>query len=215
MYTLYYSPGSASMCVHQALIEAHVPYTLELIDLKAGQQRDAAYLQLNPGGVVPTLLIDGTPFVESGALLLTLAMLHPHAGLAPDEGTLARAAFNQWIVYLANSLLPAYRMLFYAADLSAEPGMQASIKASAGTRIEAILTRIDRHLGSHGPYLLGSVFSAADLMLIMLLRWSRNLPKPATQWPSLNLFIELMATRPSWHKLHEIERLSEWPPGRS
>lgn len=30
MYTLYYSPGTASMCVHQALIEANAPYRLEL-----------------------------------------------------------------------------------------------------------------------------------------------------------------------------------------
>src|SRR5208283_3914817 len=58
MYTLYYSPGTASMCVHQALIEANAQYRLVLVDLQAGQQRDPVYLQLNPGGVVPTLLID-------------------------------------------------------------------------------------------------------------------------------------------------------------
>jgi hypothetical protein len=58
MYTLYYSPETASMCVHQALIEANAQYRLLLVDLQAGQQRDPAYLRLNPGGVVPTLLID-------------------------------------------------------------------------------------------------------------------------------------------------------------
>ena len=42
MYTLYYSPGTASMCVHQALIEANVQYTLVLVDLQAGHQRDPA-----------------------------------------------------------------------------------------------------------------------------------------------------------------------------
>ena len=37
MYTLYYNPGTASMCVHQALIEANAPYRLVLVDLQAGQ----------------------------------------------------------------------------------------------------------------------------------------------------------------------------------
>src|SRR5437764_1291472 len=49
MYTLYYSPGTASMCVHQALIEANAQYRLVLVDLQAGQQRDPAYPRLNPG----------------------------------------------------------------------------------------------------------------------------------------------------------------------
>ncbi len=30
MYTLYYSPGTASMCVHQALIEANAQYRLAI-----------------------------------------------------------------------------------------------------------------------------------------------------------------------------------------
>jgi hypothetical protein len=73
MYTLYYSPGTASMCVHQALIEADAQYRLVLVDLQAGQQRDPAYLRLNPGGVVPTLLIDDAPFTETAGLLMTIA----------------------------------------------------------------------------------------------------------------------------------------------
>jgi glutathione S-transferase len=48
MYTLYYSPGSASLCVHQALIETNAEYRLIRVDLQAGAQRDPAYLQLNP-----------------------------------------------------------------------------------------------------------------------------------------------------------------------
>ena len=99
MYTLYYSPGTASMCVHQALIEADVPYRLVLVDLEAGQQRDPAYLKLNPNGVVPTLLVDGEPFTESAALLMTIAARHPQAGLAPAEAwkqLYALEALSEW-----------------------------------------------------------------------------------------------------------------------
>jgi glutathione S-transferase len=36
MYTLYYSPGSASMAVHLALLELGVAYRLEKLDLAGG-----------------------------------------------------------------------------------------------------------------------------------------------------------------------------------
>jgi len=39
MYTLYYSPGSASMVVHLALLEIGAPYRLALVDTQAGAQR--------------------------------------------------------------------------------------------------------------------------------------------------------------------------------
>ena len=101
MYTLYYNPGTASMCVHQALIEANAPYRLVLVDLQAGQQRDPAYLKLNPNGVVPT-------------------------------------------------------------------------------------------------------------MLIMLMRWSRDMPEPATEWQSLNDYAARMKARPSWKQLYALKGLTEW-----
>jgi glutathione S-transferase len=47
-------------------------------------------------------------------------------------------------------------------------------------------------------------------MLLMLMRWSRNMPKPATAWPALNEFAARMKARPSWKRLYELERLTEW-----
>jgi glutathione S-transferase len=210
MYTLYYSPGTASLCVHQALIEADAPYRLVLVDLKAGEQREPAYLRLNPGGVVPTLLIDDAPFTESAALLMTVATRHPEARLAPVEGSASRAAWYQWIVYLANTLQPAFRLWFYPADLSPALDTQAIVNAATRRKIESVWTRIDAHLLSRGPYLLGAEFSAADLLLIMLMRWSRKMPRPATEWPALHRYAALMKARPSWKKLNALEVLDEW-----
>jgi glutathione S-transferase len=210
MYTLYYSPGTASMCVHQALIEANVQYTLVLVDLQAGHQRDPAYVRLNPGGVVPTLLIDDAPLTETAALLMTVATRHPQAGLAPPEGSASRAAWYQWIVFLANMLQPAFRLWFYPADISDDADMQAILKAATCRKIESIWARIDAHLLAQGLYLLGAEFSAADLMLIMLMRWSRNMPRPATEWTALHQYAARMKARPTWKKLYALEGLSEW-----
>jgi len=210
MYTLYYSPGTASMCVHQALIEANAQYRLVLVDLQAGQQRDPAYLRLNPGGVVPTLLIDDAPFTETAALLMTVATRHPETRLAPAESSATRAAWYQWIVYLANTVQPAFRLWFYPADISDDPDTQAILSAATCRRIENVWARIDAHLLARGPYLLGAEFSAADLMLIMLMRWSRKMPRPATHWPALDQYAARMKARSSWKKLYELEGLSDW-----
>ena len=210
MYTLYYSPGTASMCVHQALLEANAQYRLVLVDLQAGRQRDPAYLKLNPNGVVPTLLIDDVPFTESAALLMTIATRHPQTHLAPAESSLDRAAWYQWIVYLANTLQSAFRLLLYPTDISDDANTQAMLKAATCRNIEGIWTRIDAHLAARGPYLLGAEFSAADLMLIMLMRWSRNMPKPATEWAALNQYAARMKARASWQQLCALEGLSEW-----
>jgi glutathione S-transferase len=210
MYTLYYSPGSASLCVHQALIETNAEYRLIRVDLQAGAQRDPAYLQLNPNGVVPTLLIDDVPFTESAALLMTIATRHPQAGLAPAENSSGRIAWYQWIVYLANALQPEFRSWFYPGDISDDPATQALVMPATRRKIETAWTRIDTHLAAHGPYLLGAEFSAADLLLIMLLRWSRNMPKPATEWPALRPYAARMKDRPSWKQLYALEGLSDW-----
>jgi glutathione S-transferase len=210
MYTLYYSPGTASMCVHQALIETNVEYRLVLVDLEAGRQRDPAYLKLNPGGVVPTLLIDDVPFTESAALLMTIATRHPQAGLAPAESSPSRIAWYQWIVYLANPLQPAFRSWFYPGDISDDRGTQEILLSAARRKIESIWSRIDMHLAAQGPYLLGAEFSAADLMLIMLMRWSRNMPKPVTEWPALRQYAARMKARPSWKQLYALEGLTDW-----
>lgn len=210
MYTLYYSPGTASMCVHQALIEAGAPYDLVPVDLEAGQQRHPDYLKLNPGGVVPTLLIDGKPFAEAAALLMIVATRHPESGLAPAEGSWSRAAWHQWIVYFANTLQPAFRLWFYPSDIGGGDNTQTALKAAVRNRIEGVWARMDAHLGATGPYLLGEEFSAADLMLIMLMRWSRNMPRPATDWKALTEYAARMKTRPSWKKLYAIEGLTDW-----
>src|SRR5258708_26088523 len=99
MYTLYYPPGTASMAVHLALLETGVPYQLELVDFSARQQRSAAYLRLNPLGRVPTLLIDGQPYAESGALLMIIADRHPQARLAPPPSRAQHLSWCQCLVH--------------------------------------------------------------------------------------------------------------------
>ncbi|MGH8254439.1 MAG: glutathione S-transferase family protein [Steroidobacteraceae bacterium] len=209
MYTLYYSPGTASLAVHLALLEIGAPYRLELVDIDRQAQRSADYLRLNPRGRVPTLLIDGKPHAEVAALLLMLADRHPDSKLAPRTGETRRNDLYQWLAYCSFSLGATFRNWFYPRDLgSAEH--PAAVQNALCARIETIWDGIDAHLGAGGPYLLGDALSMADLQLLMYMRWSRNMPKPALAWPALARFATHMRARPSWQKLCELEGLSEW-----
>lgn len=208
MYTLYYAPGSAAMLVHLVLLECGATYTLEPVDLAAGEQRRPEYLRLNPNGVVPTLVIDGQPHGEAAALAMLLAERHPDAGLAPAAGSAGRASYLQWMLYLANGLQPAFRQWFYAGEHV--PSGAEVIQAAARIRIESAWAQLNTHLAARGPYMLGNEFSVVDLYAIMLMRWSRNMPRPATDWPHLSALAARIKARPSWKELYRIEQLTEW-----
>ena len=208
MFTLYFSPGSASWVVHWLLIDLELPHQLRRLDLSAGQQKSTEYLALNPQGVVPTMLVDGQPVWETAGLLLHLADLRPQAGLAPAVGSLQRARYYQWMTHLSNGLQPWLRHWFYPQE-AAGSGAEAEAKHTAGEAIEAHFNRLERAL-HHGPYLLGNSPTAADFLLTMLMRWSRNMPRPATSWPSLARLAAHMKARPSFALLNEREGLTEW-----
>jgi glutathione S-transferase len=209
MYTLYYSPGSASMAVHLALLEAGAPHRLAKLDFESDEQHGPEYLRINPRGQVPTLLIDGKPYFESAALLLILAERHPEARLAPPPGSALRADWYQWMAFLTNSLGPVYRYWFYPPDLGS-PEHPPFVRDALRQKIEDAWSLVDAHLASNGPYMLGADFSAVDLLALMYMRWSRNMPRPVTAWPALKKYADLMRARPSWKRLYEIEGLTEW-----
>jgi glutathione S-transferase len=209
MYTLYYSPGSASLAVHLALLEIGAPHRLEKLDLAAGAQHSPEYRKLNPRGQVPTLIVDGKAYFESAGLLLLLAERHPEARLVPPAGSPQRPAYYQWMVFLTNSLGAMYRLWFMPKDLGPDE-LPASVRDGIRQKIEESWSIVDAHLGTNGPYLLGTEVSAVDLLAIMYMRWSRNMPQPATNWPALSRYAALMRSRPSWKRLYAVEELTEW-----
>jgi len=209
MYTLYYAPGSASLCVHWLLLELGVEFDARRVDLDAGEQRNPEYLKLNPNGRVPTLIVDGAPVYEAAALLMLLAERHPQPSFAPAVGSRERTAYLQWTLHLANTLQPAFRTWFYADEAAGAMNAEAA-KACALTVIESFWNRLSVHLEDSGPYVGGRALSAADFLATMLMRWSRNMPRPATQWPTLDRYVEGMKARPSFTLLYEREGLTEW-----
>jgi glutathione S-transferase len=204
---LYYSPGSASFVVHWLLIELSLPHKLMLLDTANKEHKQPAYLAINPAGLVPTLVADGAPITEAAAICLHLA--DSTRQLCPEYGTHGHAQLYQWMFFCANTLQPQYRRWFYPNEDLGDAHIDL-VKEAARKHIEAAWDRVDQHLQQSGPYLLGTELSVADFMLAMLMRWSRNMPKPAHAWPAVARLAALMKTRPSFKKLYEVEALTEW-----
>ncbi len=207
-YTLYWPPATASMAVHWVLLELGIPHELARVDLDGKQQKTDAYLALNPNGVVPTLIVDGVPRYESAALVMLLAERHPEGNLDPAPGTAARADYLMWTMHLANTLQPAFRGWFYPEE-PAGPAATDAAKDAARVRIEATWDRVNAHLTGR-VYMTGGSPSALDFYATMLMRWSRNMPKPATTWPAIAAYVDRMKARPSFKVLYEREGLTEW-----
>jgi glutathione S-transferase len=202
MYLLYWSPGSASMAPHGALEEAGAKYELKLVSVDDGAHRDPAYLKLNPNAKVPTLVVDGT-FVmfESAAMAMFIADRHREARLAPGPDEMARGHFYQWLIHLTNSVQPAMLRYYYPERNTADEGGHEAVKAKAMEEIASLWGRIDQHLASHGPYLLGERFCAADIFAHMLSGWQQCCPNTYERFPHLKRLADLVAARPAMQRV--------------
>ncbi len=212
MYTLYYSPSTASLAVHWMLIELGVPFELVTVDFESNAQKSPEYLAINPSGHVPTLVIDGVAHFECAALLMLLAERHPEAKFAPAPGTPQRADYFQWMFYCANTLQPAFRGWFYPDEPAGAENIEAS-QRHARAKIETAWDRIDALLSDGRAYMLGPQISALDFLATMLTRWSRNMPKPASAWPHLGAYVNRMRKIPSLCEVHAREKLTDWING--
>ncbi|MEO7939753.1 MAG: glutathione S-transferase N-terminal domain-containing protein, partial [Burkholderiaceae bacterium] len=98
MMQLHYAPGTAAMAPHILVEELGLPFKKVLVDTAQGAHRSEAYRQLNPNGLVPTLVDGELVLYESAAICLHLCDTHPQAGLAPVPGSAERAHFYKWLI---------------------------------------------------------------------------------------------------------------------
>jgi glutathione S-transferase len=211
-YRLFYAPATASLCVHWMLVELGVPFEAQLIDVDAGAQKSPEYLRLNPHGRVPTLVVGGEAYGESAALLMLLAERHPEAGFAPGPEEAGRARWLETMVFLANNLLPPFRDWFYAGK-DGDPAGAEAVKALARSKIAAVWDRLDGMLADGRPCLLGERVSTADFLAVMLMRWSRNMERPATSWPNIAPYVQRMRGRPAFVEVCRREGIADWLNG--
>jgi glutathione S-transferase len=90
MLELYHSINSVcAQKVRVALAEKGLEYKSHLMTLR-GDQFDPQYMKLNPNGVVPTLVHDGRPVIESAVILYYIDEVFAKPPLMPADPACAR-----------------------------------------------------------------------------------------------------------------------------
>jgi glutathione S-transferase len=162
--TLYYSPQTRATGARVLLEELGAPYDLHVINMKAGEQRQPAYLAINPLGKVPAIRHGHALVTEQVAITIYLADLFPQAGLTPALDDIRRGPYLRWIAYYGSSFEPALIDKF----LKREPApMGQSPYADYDTMLGALESQL-----ANGPYLFGEQITAADILWGIALKWT-------------------------------------------
>jgi len=210
MYQLYYCRGKASLTPHMLLEELNVPYALVPVDVNNNQHKSPAYLTLNPAGKIPLLIDNGVVISETAAICLYLIDKHPEKNLAPTVGTVERAEFYKWLIYLTNTLQTELMIYFRPQKYSLIDDV--NIKHNAYRNIAAMLDIIENalvanHAKNKGPYLLGEECSAVDLFILMLARWTRDFASPARARLRFSEYLQRVSSRPAVLRTFEAEEI--------
>jgi glutathione S-transferase len=159
---LYHAPQSRAFRMLWFLEELGRPYRVEPIDLNKGDHKKPYFLALNPMGKVPTLIDQGIPIAETGAMMVHLADKYSPGELAPLFKEPSRADYLKWLFFAAGVMEPAFGEKFFKWDLPPRRVAWGSF-ASMEETVTAGL--------APGPWLLRDQFTAADVYVASNLHW--------------------------------------------
>jgi glutathione S-transferase len=161
---LYHSPNTRSSIALTLLEELGAPYELKALNMKAGEQRQPAYLAVNPMGKVPAVKHGDALITEQVAIFLYLADLFPEKGFAPPQGDPLRGPYLRWMVFYAACFEPA------VADraLKREPGRPSMMGYGD---FDSMLDTVAGQLAT-SPWMLGERFGAVDVLWGSGLSWT-------------------------------------------
>lgn len=202
-YTLFYVPDSANLIIRIALEELGASFAALLVEGSGAASRSAAFLALNPQGLVP-VLIDAKqdePLFETAAILLHLS--EQHRALQPADAR-SRGRYLKWLFFLSNTLHADLRGLFYGERYVADVAAMPALRRGLGARVTRHFTLLDAEMARHGgPWLLGEALTTCDIYLAVCARWAQLYPRGD------GLAYDLFASLPRVHRL--LETLEQRP----
>lgn len=194
--TLFHSPQTRSSGALTLLEELKAPYRLHVLNMKAGEHRQSAYLAVNPMGKVPAILHGDALVTEQVAIGIYLADLFPEAGITPAIGDSLRGPYLRWYVFYAACFEPA----MCDKAMKREPGPVAMVPyGDFPTTLNTLTAQL-----SEGPWLLGDRFTAADVLWGTALTWMMGfgLVEPVA---SIKAYVDRWNARPSVRKVAQID----------
>lgn len=202
---LYYSPGACSRAPHIVLNELGLNYEAKPLDMLKGETKSPDYLNINPLGVVPALVLDdGSALTEVQTIIQYLADKKPEAGLVPMHGTMERVRLWEWLSFISSEVHKSAGLLFAAGRLLEEKNAQDELKARGLKALESKLKVADQKL-SGKEWCLGDNYSVADVYLFVVTSWLPYFKSDINQWPNLARVMKKVSERPAVQKVIQIE----------
>lgn len=194
--TFFHSPNTRSSGARILLEELGADYELHALDMKAGEQRGAAYLAVNPMGKVPAVMHHGELVTEQVAVYLYLADLYPAAGLAPAIGDRMRGPYLRWMAFYGSCFEPSLmdRIMKREAPPSA---------TSPYGDFDITFKTVTDHLAK-GPWMLGEKFSAADVLWGAALTWTTMFGL-VSETPVTKAYMDRFNARPAVARVRKLD----------
>lgn len=213
-YRLHAIDDWAPLIIHLALEELGAPYDRVPHDWQAGTLDDAAFRALNPQGLLPVLETPDGPIFETAAILLWLS--ETHGRLAPAPGSMGRARFLSWFVFVANTLHPTVMRQIHPYRAG---GAEVADAVGAVTQqlLADQLTLLEAEAAARPAWLAAGTPSILSLYVLVMLRWcttfaadpARNIPLDA--YPHLKALVLAHEALPSVIRVAEAEGLGPTP----
>lgn len=180
-----------------ALEEMGLPYTVQVVDITAGEQMQAALLKISPNNKIPAIIDsdgpDGQPIsvFESGAILLYLA---EKTGLFLPHDVRGRTAVMEWLMFQMSSFGPMPGQVHHFIALANEDDRRYGLaRFMAETR--RLYGVMDRRLAEHA-FIAGNL-SIADFAL---LGWVWRHPRhqvDLNDFPHVQRWYQALMARPA------------------
>ncbi|MGV8928552.1 MAG: maleylacetoacetate isomerase [Brevundimonas sp.] len=197
-----YWRSSAAYRTRIALALKGLSYAQQGIDLRTGAQRSAAFVALNPQGMVPALEVDGAVLTQSPAILEWLEDMHPNPALLPAN-PLDRAHVRAMSALIGCDIHPLNNLRVGKALRDTFGADQAAVDAWAGRWIlpgfEALEALVARH---GGGWCFGDAPSLADCYLIPQIYSARRFNVPLEAFPRLLAIDTAAAAHPAFIAAH-------------
>ncbi|MGH6866125.1 MAG: glutathione S-transferase family protein [Methyloceanibacter sp.] len=162
--TLYHAAPSRSSIVRWMLEELGEPYDLHVLKLSEGEQLSPAYRAINPMSKVPALKHGDIIVTEAAAICTYLADEFPAAKLNVPIGDPRRGTYLKWLFFGPGCIEPAITDRAF-------PRSEQPRRGTLGYGDFDTVMDITAKGVAAGRYLMGSQFTATDVIIGSTLRW--------------------------------------------
>jgi glutathione S-transferase len=164
-------------------------YHVRLIE--QSERTDPAFLQLQPFGMVPSMIADGAPMFESGAILFVIAEGTDLAGPSQQE----RNDVLSWIFAAVNTVEPFITLLFGNDQARADKNWTKEGRADIVEIIDRRLAVLEARFAEQ-DFLLKR-FSAADIAMVTTLRFLHHADE-LSRFPAVSAYVARCEQRPAF-----------------